>query len=313
MKRDNDRQSAIIFSLIGIIPVVWLGFLIAPSVKGGLPEILSRLMTAFNNPLHIELCEDSLKTVLILLICYGMGIGVYLSTRKNYRRREEHGSAKWGNARAVDKKYRQNPPNANKLMTQNVRIGLNAKKHRRNLNTLVCGGSGAGKTRFYCKPNLMQANSSFVILDPKGEIVRDVGGLLERKGYEIRVLDLISMEKSHCYNPFVYLRNDNDIQRLVTNLFKSTTPKGSQSNDPFWDTAASMLLLALVFYLHYEAPEDEQNFAMVMEMLRAASIDDEDDNRPSPLDNLFDDLNLIIVNILRLSIIVPIIQALQRH
>lgn len=292
MKRDNDRQSAIIFSLIGIIPVVWLGFLIAPSVKGGLPEILSRLMTAFNNPLHIELCEDSLKTVLILLICYGMGIGVYLSTRKNYRRREEHGSAKWGNARTVDKKYRQNPPNANKLMTQNVRIGLNAKKHRRNLNTLVCGESGAGKTRFYCKPNLMQANSSFVILDPKGEIVRDVGGLLERKGYEIRVLDLISMEKSHCYNPFVYLRNDNDIQRLVTNLFKSTTPKGSQSNDPFWDTAASMLLLALVFYLHYEAPEDEQNFAMVMEMLRAASIDDEDDNRPSPLDNLFDDLEL---------------------
>ena len=205
MKRDNDRQSAIILSLIGIFPVVWLGFLIAPSVEGGLPEILPRLMTAFNNPLHIELCEDSLKTVLVLLICYGMGIGVYLSTRRNYRRREEHGSAKWGNARAVDKKYRQNPPNANKLMTQNVRIGLNAKKHRRNLNTLVCGGSGAGKTRFYCKPNLMQANSSFVILDPKGEIVRDVGGLLERKGYEIRVLDLISMEKSHCYSPFVDL------------------------------------------------------------------------------------------------------------
>ena len=150
-------------------------------------------------------------------------------------------------------------------MTQNVRIGLNAKKHRRNLNTLVCGGSGAGKTRFYCKPNLMQtSNSSQVILDPKGEILRDVGNLLEKAGYEIKVLDLISMEKSHCYNPFVYLRNDNDIQRLVTNLFKSTTPKGSQSNDPFWDTAASMLLLALIFYLHYEAPEEEQNFAMVI-------------------------------------------------
>ena len=159
-------------------------------------------------------------------------------------------------------------------MTQNVRIGLNAKKHRRNLNTLVCGGSGAGKTRFYCKPNLMQtSNSSQVILDPKGEILRDVGNLLEKAGYEIKVLDLISMEKSHCYNPFVYLRNDNDIQRLVTNLFKSTTPKGSQSNDPFWDTAASMLLLALIFYLHYEAPEEEQNFAMVMEMLRAAAIE----------------------------------------
>ena len=139
---------------------------------------------------------------------------------------------------------------------------------------------------------MQTSNSSQVILDPKGEILRDVGNLLEKAGYEIKVLDLISMEKSHCYNPFVYLRNDNDIQRLVTNLFKSTTPKGSQSNDPFWDTAASMLLLALIFYLHYEAPEEEQNFAMVMEMLRAAAIEDEEDNRPSPLDNLFADLEM---------------------
>ena len=289
MKQD-DKQSAIILSVIGIIPVVWLALLIAPSVGGGLPEILPKLMTVFNNPFHIEFCEDSLKTVLVLLLAYGMAIGIYFSTRRNYRRREEHGSAKWGDAKAVNKKYYQAPKSENKLMTQNVSIGINAKKHRRNLNTLVCGGSGAGKTRFYCKPNLMQANTSFVILDPKGEIVRDVGKLLEAKGYEIKVLDLISMEKSHCYNPFVYLQNDNDIQRLVTNLFKSTTPKGSQSNDPFWDTAASMLLLALVFYLHYEAPPDEQNFAMVMEMLRAGAIEDEDDNRPSPLDCLFDEL-----------------------
>ena len=289
MKQD-DKQSAVILSVIGILPVIWLALLIAPSVKGGLPEMLSKLMTVFNNPFQIELCEDSLKTVLVLALCYGFGIGIYFSTRKNYRRREEHGSAKWGDARAVNRKYAQNQKSENKLMTQNVSIGLNAKKHRRNLNTLVCGGSGAGKTRFFCKPNLMQANTSFVILDPKGEIVRDVGKLLEAKGYEIKVLDLISMEKSHCYNPFVYLQNDNDIQRLVTNLFKSTTPKGSQSNDPFWDTAASMLLLALVFYLHYEAPEDEQNFAMIMEMLRAGAIEDEEEPRPSPLDNLFSEL-----------------------
>ena len=289
MKQD-DKRTAVILSLIGIIPVGWLALKIAPSVGGGLAEILPGLMTVFNEPFRIELCEDSVKAVLVLLLCYGMGIGIYFSTRRNYRRREEHGSAKWGDANAVNKKYAQFPKSENKLMTQNVSIGLNAKKHRRNLNTLVCGGSGAGKTRFYCKPNLMQANTSFVVLDPKGEIVRDVGKLLEAKGYEIKVLDLISMEKSHCYNPFVYLRNDNDIQRLVTNLFKSTTPKGSQSNDPFWDTAASMLLLALVFYLHYEAPEDEQNFAMVMEMLRAGAIEDEEEPRPSPLDNLFSEL-----------------------
>ena len=169
-------------------------------------------------------------------------------------------------------------------------LGLNARKHMRNLNILVCGGSGAGKTRFYCKPNIMQANTSFVVLDPKGEIVRDVGWLLKKKGYEVKVLDLINMEKSHCYNPFVYLKDDNDVQRLVTNLFKSTTPKGSQTQDPFWDTAASMLLSALIFYLKYEAPEDEQNFPMVMEMLRAGDVSEEDESYYSPLDSLFFDL-----------------------
>ena len=171
MNRDNDRQTSIILAVLGILPIVWLGLLIAPSVKGGLPEILPSLMNVMSDPFHIVLCEDSVKTVLVLLLCYGMGIGIYFSTRRNYRRREEHGSAKWGNAKAVDKKYRQNPPSENKLMTQAVRIGLNGKKHRRNLNTLVCGGSGAGKTRFYCKPNLMQANTSFVILYPNGKEV----------------------------------------------------------------------------------------------------------------------------------------------
>lgn len=293
MNQGNDRRAAVILSLIGIIPVVWLGLLIAPSVKGGLPEILTSLMNAMNDPFHIELCEDSVKAVLVLLLCYGMGVGIYFSTRRNYRRREEHGSAKWGSASAVNKKYAQQPKSENKLLTQNVAIGLNAKKHRRNLNTLVIGGSGAGKTRFFCKPNLMQCcRNSYFVLDPKGEIVRDVGELLSQKEYEVRVLDLISMEKSHCYNPFVYLQSDNDIQRLVTNLFKATMPKGSQSNDPFWDTSASMLLSALVYYLHYEAPEDEQNFAMVMEMLRAGAIENEEDSRPTPLDYLFADLEM---------------------
>lgn len=292
MMRDKDKQSSIILSIIGIIPMIWLGLLIAPAMNGGLSELLSKLGTIFDNPFHIEICKDSLKTVLILLLCYGIGIGVYFSSMKNYRRREEHGSAKWGSAKKINKKYQQKPLSQNKLMTQNVCIGINAKAHRRNLNTLVCGGSGAGKTRFYCKPNLMQCNTSFVILDPKGEILRDTGYLLEKEGYELRVLDLINMEKSHCYNPFVYIQDDNDVQKLVTNLFKSTTPKGSQAQDPFWDTSASMLLSALIFYLHYEAPEDEQNFAMVMEMLRAGSIEDEEDPRPSPLDELFSELEL---------------------
>ena len=292
MKRDNDLESLLIATLIGIVPVIWLALLFAPYVNGGLPNIIENLGVILEDPYHIEFCKDSVKAVLILLMCYLLAIGIYFSSQRNYRRREEHGSAKWGNKKMIDKKYKQSPKFNNKLMTQNVCIGLNAKKHRRNLNTLVCGGSGAGKTRFFCKPNLMQCNTSFVILDPKGEILRDTGNLLKEKGYEIKVLDLITMERSHCYNPFVYLNNDNDVQKLVTNLFKSTTPKGSQTNDPFWDTSASMLLSALIFYLHYEAPEDEQNFAMVMEMLRAASIEDEEDPRPSPLDELFSELEL---------------------
>ena len=285
--RGNDKKTILILSVTGIVPVVWIALCVAPYAKGGLVEMLSSISKAFENPLNIKLCEDSLKTVLLFLAAYLVGIGIYLSTRRNYRHGEEHGSAKWGEAEKINKKYRQRNEFKNKLMTQNVRIGLNAKRHRRNLNTLVCGGSGAGKTRFYCKPNLMQCNTSFVILDPKGEILRDTGNLLEAEGYEIRVLDLLNMERSHCYNPFVYIQNDNDIQKLVTNLFKATTPKGSQSNDPFWDTSASMLLTALMCYLHHEAPVEEQNFPMVMEMLRAGAIEDEDSNDDTPLDTLF--------------------------
>ena len=289
MKRENNP---LVLCLFGILPVVWLGLLLAPAAHGGLPEIVARFPAVMNDPFHIELCGDSLKTVLVLLCAYGLAVGVILSSRRNYRRGEEHGSAKWGSTRTVNRKYRATEPEENKIFTQNVRMGLDGRKHRRNLNTVVVGGSGAGKTRFYAKPNLCQANTSFTVLDPKGELLRSMGHLLRQKGYEVRVLDLLNMEKSHCYNPFVYLRDDNDVQRLVTNLFKSTTPKGSQSNDPFWDTAASMLLMALIFYLKYEAPPDEQNFPMVMEMLRAADVREDCDEYTSPLDELFERLEM---------------------
>ena len=292
--RPDKRTATILPCVLGVVPVVWLGLLVAPAVSGGLPEIIRQFPAMMDDPFRISLCEDSAKTVLLFLFMYGMGIGVFLSSRRNYRRREEHGSAKWGDARSIGKRYQARRFEDNKIFTQNVRMGLDGRKHRRNLNTLVCGGSGAGKTRFYAKPNLYQANGrvSYVCLDPKGELLRDSGALLEAKGYDVRVLDLLNMEKSHCYNPFVYLRDDNDVQRLVTNLFKATTPKGSKSQDPFWDTAASMLLLALIFFLKYEAPEDEQNFPMVMEMLRAAEVREDDESFFSPLDVLFERLEM---------------------
>ena len=286
MKRDSPKQNLVLCAF-GLVPVVWLALLVAPTVAGGLPEILKGFPLALNDPLHIMWCEDSVKTVLFFIVAYVFGIGIFFATRRNTRPREEHGSAKWGEASAVNRKYADRHFTDNKILTQNVRIGLDGRKHRRNLNVLVCGGSGSGKTRFYAKPNAMQSNTSMVILDPKGEIARDTGHLLKNSGMEVKVLDLINMWRSHCYNPFVYLDDDNDVQRLVTNLFKSTTPKGSQTQDPFWDTAASMLLLALVFYLKYQAPPDEQNFQMVMEMLRSADIREEDEQYQSPLDELF--------------------------
>lgn len=171
MRNDNDQKTGLILSICGIVPVVWLSLLTAPYVSGGIVEIVSGLSVAVNNPFSITVCEDSVKTVLIFLLAYAMGIGIYFSTRRNYRRREEHGSAKWGNTGTLNKKYRDKNPFENKLLTQNVRIGLDGKKHRRNLNILVCGGSGAGKTRFFCKPNAMQCNTSFVVLDPNGKEV----------------------------------------------------------------------------------------------------------------------------------------------
>ena len=291
MRQDKLSRTNIILYLCGIIPVVWLALLIAPYLSEGLPGLIANFGSVMNTPFNIQLCEDSARAVLILLLAYGVGLGIYISNDRNYRRREEHGSARWGIAHVVNRKYADKNWAHNKILTQNVSIGMDGRKHRRNLNVLVCGGSGAGKTRFYAKPNLMNADCSYVVLDPKGEMLRDCGEHLS-KTHDVKVIDLINMEKSHCYNPFVYLKTDNDIQRLVTNLFKNTTPKGSQSQDPFWDQAASMLLLALVFYLHYEAPEDEQNFPMVMEMIRAGEVREDMEDFHSPLDELFDRLEM---------------------
>ena len=225
MRQDKFSKAHLILYACGIIPVVWLALLLAPYMGGGLAGLVRYGGAALDHPFHIVWCEGSLKTVLIFLLCYALGIGVYLSTDRNYRRREEHGSARWGDPKGINRKYADKELTANKILTQNVAIGLDGRRHRRNLNVLVVGGSGAGKTRFYAKPNIMNANTSLIVLDCKGEILRDTGGLIEANGYDIKVLDLNNMEKSHCYNPFAYLRSDNDIQRLVTNLFKNTTPK----------------------------------------------------------------------------------------
>ena len=292
MRRDETARSSLILFVFFLIPVVWAALLTAPSLSGGLPEILVNLSKAMDNPFDIRWVDDTPKCILLFVAAYCLGIGIYLSTRRNYRRREEHGSARWGGAAAVNKKYRDKDPQKNKILTQNVRIGLDGRKHKRNLNVLVVGGSGSGKTRFYAKPNVMQANTSFVVLDPKGEILRDTGNLLKANGYEIKVLDLINMHLSHCYNPFAYLKDDKDVLKLVTNLIRNTTPKGSNTNDPFWERSETALLEALILYLLYEAPKEEQNFPMVMEMIAAAEVREDDETYQSPLDELFERLEM---------------------
>ena len=297
MRKVTNKFSGprIVLYFSGLIPVSWFALKSAPYfVKNGLVGIFENAGDIFNNPFRITIVQGSLQVVLIFGVLYAIGIGIYLSTEKNYRRREEHGSAKWGDAVSTNKRYQAKPEESNKILTQNVRIGFDGHKHKRNLNVLVVGGAGAGKTRYYAMPNILQADKdtkfSMVVLDPKGGTLRSCGNYLIDQGYDVRVLDLINLDRSHCYNPFVYLESDDDVQRLTTNLIKNTTPKGSQTTDPFWDQAASMLLKALVFYLFYEAPPEEQNFPMVMDMIRAGDVKENDDDYESPLDILFSDL-----------------------
>lgn len=283
----DRKQDDYIFLGLLIIPVIWFAILIAPYSSGGLIYSLPYISEAINHPFSFSWCDNTPRMILIFTLIYAIGVMVYLSTMKNYRRTVEYGSAKWANTLNVNRKYASKNYLENKLLSQNVRIGLNGKIHRRNLNTIVIGGSGAGKTRFYCKPNIMQCNTSFVVLDPKGEILRSEGYMLEKEGYVIKVIDLIDMSKSHGYNPFHYIQSDKDILKLITNLIRNTTPKGSQSMDPFWEKSETALLEALMLYLYHYAPEDEQNFTMVMEMLTYAEVKEDDEEYESPLDELF--------------------------
>lgn len=298
--RDAKKDEYVFLGLL-LMPTIWFALLIAPYMDKGLINAIPYLNEALNHPFQIQWTNSTLKTIGIFLIIYVLGVGMYSSSSKNYRKTEEYGSAKWANPNTVCKKYANKDYFSNKVFSQNVRMGLDGKKHRRNLNTVVIGGSGAGKTRFYAKPNIMQCNTSFVALDPKGEIIRSVGHLLEENGYVIKVIDLIDMSKSLGYNPFHYIQSDKDVLKLITNLIRNTTPKGSSPNDPFWEKSETALLEALLLYLYHYAPEDEQNFTMVMEMLNYAEVKEDEEDYESPLDELFKRLEMIDSNSLALK------------
>lgn len=280
--------------LAGLPVIWWVAILLADAIQPGrnLFELMEVLTEKLNHPFQFHYTEYTIKSMLVCTLLYAAGIGIFYSSQKNYRRGEEHGSARWGDARQICKKYSQRPYSQNILLTQNFRISLDTHKHRRCLNILVVGGSGAGKSRGFALPNIMQCCCSMVITDPKAELLRKTGGLLEKKGYEVRVFDLINPDTSFCYNPFEYVHDDKDVLRLISNLIQNTTPKGSQSSDPFWEKSETALLQALMLYLLHEAPPEEQNFAMIMEMLGSAQVKEEDEDYESPLDILFDRLEM---------------------
>ena len=255
----------------------------------GLPALLQSVTEAMAHPFSLHWTEHSARCIFLCTLLYGVVAIALSSNRKNTRRGAEHGSAQWGDVFQIAKRYRDKKhPKENLILTQHFQMGLDGHKHKRNTNVLVIGGSGAGKSRSYAIPNALNCgNCSMVICDPKSEILRKTGGALKANGYEVRVFDLLSPDTSFCYNPLAYVRDDKDVLRLIETLIQSTTPPGAQSSDPFWTKSETALLQALVLYLMHEAPKEEQNFAMVMEMLAAAEVREEDEEYESPLDILF--------------------------
>lgn len=270
--------------------VLWLAAIAAYAYEDGMNlfQWMGRFSQVLERPFSIGWTHYTLKCMLGSLLLYGCGIALYYSSRENRRPGEEYGSAKWGNPKELNRKYMDHQhKDANIILTQRVRLGMDGYKTQRNMNILVIGGSGSGKTRYFCKPGLYSANCSYLVTDPKGELLKAAGGLLLSLGYEVRVFNLIDPEQSDCYNPFVYVREEKDVLSLIDNLIKNTTPRNASSNDPFWEKAEVALDSALMLYLIHEAPQDEQNFETMIYMMNFADVREEDEQYRSPLDMLF--------------------------
>ena len=270
--------------------VLWLAAIAAYAYEDGMNlfQWMGRFSQVLERPLSIGWTAHTPKFMLVSLLLYGCGIALYYSSRENRRPGEEYGSAKWGDPKALCQKYMDHQhKEANIILTQRVRLGMDGYKTQRNMNILVIGGSGSGKTRYFCKPGLYSANCSYLVTDPKGELLKAAGGLLLSLGYEVRVFNLIDPEQSDCYNPFVYVREEKDVLSLIDNLIKNTTPRNASSNDPFWEKAEVALDSALMLYLIHEAPQDEQNFETMIYMMNFADVREEDEQYRSPLDMLF--------------------------
>ena len=288
----NDWRDKLPMLLLMLGPVLYLAAVLASGYEDGMNiiELMGRFAELVERPFSLRWTGHTLKFMLVAVVAYGVTILFLFSTKENKRTGEEHGSARWGSARQLDRKYRDKDPERNTVLTQHVSMSLDGRKHRRNLLQIVVGGSGSGKTRFFAKPNLMEANCSYVVCDPKGEMLRSIAPLLLEKGYVVKVFDLIDTKHSNCFNPFAYLHDDKDVMKMVNNLIKNTTPKDAQQNDPFWERSEIALDTAIILYLIHEAPPEEQTLDMVLYMLNCAGASEEDESYQSPLDLLFEAL-----------------------
>ena len=290
-KKKSFRSAAPVWAAF-TLPIVWLAVLMASCYEPGMTifTLMDAFSAATKNPFSLHWTPYTMKFIGIFLLLYGGAILFYYTGQKNTRPGEEHGSASWGNVRELDKKYRDKDAGKNVILTQHLQMSMNGKMHRRNLLQIIVGGSGSGKTRFLAKPNLMLANASFIVTDPKGEMLRAIGNLFLEEGYVLRVFDLIDPSKSDCYNPFCYIRKDADVFKLIDNFIKNTTPKGAKANDPFWEKSETALDSALMLYLLHEAPPEDQNMETILYMIENGGAKEEDDDYQSPLDLLFEAL-----------------------
>lgn len=290
-KKKSFRSAAPVWAAF-TLPIVWFAVLMAGCYTPGMTifDLVAQFSEVTQTPFSLHWTPYTMKFIGIFLLLYGGAILFYYTGQKNTRPGEEHGSASWGSVRELNKKYRDKDAGKNVILTQHLQMSMNGKLHRRNLLQIIVGGSGSGKTRFLAKPNLMLANASFIVTDPKGEMLRAVENLFLEEGYVLRVFDLIDPSKSDCYNPFRYIRKDADVFKLIDSFIKNTTPKGAKANDPFWEKSETALDSALMLYLLHEAPPEDQNMETILYMIENGGAKEEDDDYSSPLDLLFEAL-----------------------
>ncbi len=286
---NRQKDGGILPWVLLLLPVLWFAALLASGYENGMTvfDLMGRFSARLGHPFAVRWTAYTPRFLLGALAIYAFAIALYYSTRQNRRPGVEHGSAAWGSARQLDRKYRDKSPGNNVILTKHIKMSLSSRRHQRNLLQIIVGGSGSGKTRYVVKPNVYLANTSYICTDPKGELARSAIPLLMRKGYVIRVFDLVNPEFSNCYNPFRYIRSDADVLKLIGNFIRNTTPKNAHANDPFWEKSETALDCALMLYLLHEAPPEEQTMGMMLTMLEYGAAKEGDGDYQSPLDLLF--------------------------